>query len=106
MPRGEEDDEKFWDIIGDGMDYYKFPQNKGNYIRNKLVRNKLLKSDMPDYEQDTLTIERFIDSNINTHTEFFKSNELYKDEEAKMVIRLFKRLVYMSIKKEYGYLKR
>lgn len=50
MPRGAENEENFWDIIGDGVDYYKNPQNKGNYIRNKLIRNRLLKSPEPDFE--------------------------------------------------------
>jgi hypothetical protein len=43
---------------------------------------------------------------INTHEEFFSSYELNKPEEAKLLIRIFKRMVYISIKKEFGYLKR
>ena len=50
-------------------------------------------------------IEKNIDNNLNTHEELFLSHEL-NIEEAKLLIRMFKRMVYNSIKQQHGYLKR
>ena len=88
-------------------EYLNNPINKGNYIRAKLLKSKLFNGQPinEDPLPDRFKIEKLIDNKINTHKEFFRENQL-EEEEAKFVIRIFKRLVYLSIKSQFGYLKR
>ncbi|CDW79260.1 UNKNOWN [Stylonychia lemnae] len=61
---------------------------------------------LPDFKYENFTLNKLIELKINLHQEFLAKYELTLEEEASFIEKLYKQLIYKSIKAKYGYIKK